>query len=109
MKKVIIFILFIILIVWFSSSGFAQDAIWFLSEPESELSLESTSPELISMESTSPESTSTESTGLESTSLESTSLESTDQESIRWELPFQYAQTSWPSIHRDGRNSNYLP
>jgi len=26
-----------------------------------------------------------------------------------WELPFHYAQTSWPSIHRDSRNSKYLP
>lgn len=26
-----------------------------------------------------------------------------------WELPFHYAQTSWPAIHRDSRNSNFLP
>jgi hypothetical protein len=26
-----------------------------------------------------------------------------------WGLPSQYAQTSWPAIHRDSRNSNYLP
>ncbi len=26
-----------------------------------------------------------------------------------WELPCHYAQTSWPTIHRDARNSNYLP
>ncbi|MCL6584798.1 MAG: hypothetical protein K6U11_14355, partial [bacterium] len=32
-----------------------------------------------------------------------------NQSPSSWELPFQYAQTSWPSIHRDGRNSNYLP
>lgn len=25
------------------------------------------------------------------------------------DLPFAYAQTAWPTIHRDSRNSNYLP
>ncbi|MEW6382058.1 MAG: PQQ-binding-like beta-propeller repeat protein [bacterium] len=31
------------------------------------------------------------------------------QGSSSWELPVQYAQTSWPAIHRDSRNSNYIP
>ena len=32
-----------------------------------------------------------------------------NQNSTPWGLPSQYAQTSWPAIHRDSRNSNYLP
>jgi len=36
-------------------------------------------------------------------------LTDTIQYQSDWELPFHYAQTSWPTIHRDARNSNYLP
>ncbi|MEW5803595.1 MAG: PQQ-binding-like beta-propeller repeat protein [bacterium] len=31
------------------------------------------------------------------------------QNASSWDLPSPYAQTSWPTIHRDSRNSNYLP
>lgn len=31
------------------------------------------------------------------------------EEENTWDLPYSYAQSSWPSSHRDSRNSNYLP
>lgn len=36
-------------------------------------------------------------------------LTKTTETIYEWGLPFYYAQTSWPTIHRDSRNSNYLP
>ncbi|MEW6380155.1 MAG: PQQ-binding-like beta-propeller repeat protein [bacterium] len=68
-KRIVLFLIIPIMVIWLSGSGFARDANWLLSELDIK----------------------------------------PDQGSVWWDLPFQYAQTSWPTIHRDSRNSNYLP
>ena len=45
----------------------------------------------------------------ETTRLLSGEERNLSQNSSPWGLPSHYAQTSWPAIHRDSRNSNYLP